>query len=321
MASALSASDIGRTRETRAERQRHGPVGPLAFVDLAAVSILRDVLPVEEQTVLRCMNPYEAGASVNELARLRFAEFLRTAAIFVLDIEDTRAALHSRPPDGVMLPRLPYGRLWLEWHNVTDDGRMGPPLPLLGEGGSHMVLGIGLSEIDPGSSWDVFWPIKGTQVSAIGMIEYRVPHWRITADLLEERRAMGSEEERALIDIAITAADLTTARNVPQDRVRLPRRQREEIDDVYGGESGDAPTRPTVYYINLRRSGEGGAATGERRCRRRVRWLVRGHWRTLRSGRRTWVRAHIRGPLDAPWKGRPVYGPPVGGLRGTPNAV
>jgi len=31
------------------------------------------------------------------------------------------------------------------------------------------------------------------------------------------------------------------------------------------------------------------------------RWLVRGHWRKLSSGRLTWVTAHIKGPPDAPF--------------------
>jgi hypothetical protein len=264
------------------------------------------------------MNPYEARSSNNGYhARKYFVEFLRTATIFLLDDRETRAALNSRPPDGVALPRLPYRRVWLEWHDVSDVGRLGAPVPLVADeqlqaGQRHIyeLLGAGFSELDPGTAWDVFWPIKEIASLSIGPeVAYNVRQWRMTAELLEARRRFGSREEHALIDIAITAADLVTAQNAPRDRVQLPRRQRKQIEQDYADESYEKPFEPGIYYINLRHSGEQQEGTSNhRRSRRRVRWLVRGHWRRLRSGRRTWVRSHIRGPVGAPWKGRPVYG-------------
>lgn len=169
MASAISTVELAddRAKGSR-ERRRLKTPAPLAFLDLAAISLLRDVLPVDEPVVRRCMNPYEAGPSNNgDHPGKHFVEFLRTATIFLLDDRETRAALNSRPPDGVALPRLPYRRVWLEWHDVSDVGRMGAPVPLvadeqLQEGHRHVyeLLGIGLSELDPGTAWDVFWPIK-----------------------------------------------------------------------------------------------------------------------------------------------------------------
>ena len=62
---------------------------------------------------------------------------------------------------------------------------------------------------------------------------------------------------------------------------------------------------PKVYFVDLRQAGEKKGSAGSREYHHR--WLVRGHWRQLASGRRTWVRPYVKGPAGAPWQGRPVY--------------
>lgn len=38
----------------------------------------------------------------------------------------------------------------------------------------------------------------------------------------------------------------------------------------------------------------------------KYRRMVRGHWRRLPE-KSMWIKAYIKGPAGAPWKGRPVY--------------
>lgn len=126
MASAISTVELAddRAKGSR-ERRRLKTPAPLAFLDLAAISLLRDVLPVDEPVVRRCMNPYEAGPSNNgDHPGKHFVEFLRTATIFLLDDRETRAALNSRPPDELRCrdcPIVVFGwngmtsQTWVEW--------------------------------------------------------------------------------------------------------------------------------------------------------------------------------------------------------------
>lgn len=72
---------------------------------------------------------------------------------------------------------------------------------------------------------------------------------------------------------------------------------------------------PQVYFVDVGGSGEthaGGVSNREYHFR----WLVRGHYRHTDGGRllhpvtgqqATWVRPHVKGPVGAPWKGRPVH--------------
>lgn len=62
---------------------------------------------------------------------------------------------------------------------------------------------------------------------------------------------------------------------------------------------------PQVYLVEIKGGVEesGGRSDREYHCR----WMVRGHWRRYKDGRKTWVRPYIKGPAGAPWKGRPVY--------------
>jgi hypothetical protein len=63
-------------------------------------------------------------------------------------------------------------------------------------------------------------------------------------------------------------------------------------------------SHPAVYFVDLRQAGDQKPGSGREY---RHRWLVRGHWRHLADGRRTWVRPYVKGPAGAPWRGRPIY--------------
>jgi hypothetical protein len=285
---------------------------PSAHIPFAALALLRELpLQATEDVVRRSMDLYDPPATFDEMKAFR--EFLQTATIFALDIRDTRAAFDSEPPAGLGLPRLPSRRAWVEWHEFEVVHARGP-IPLLQDRetrGEHDVtydlLGIGIAEIEPGVCWDVYWPCQEIEwVLNEPAVAINVRRWRVTADALADVHSSGPAEAKKLIDLAMTAADVITARNVPHERLQLPRQQRKQFRREQRG--GDHQGGPEVYYVNLRRAGEGQGDRSEGpRYRRRVRWFVRGHWRTYRSGLVTWVRPHVRGPVGAPWKGRPLY--------------
>ena len=90
--------------------------------------------------------------------------------------------------------------------------------------------------------------------------------------------------------------DVLGARHVQLD---VPRPHRRAHERRFG------LPHPQVYFVDLRQAGEKKAGAGGHQYNHR--WLVRGHWRHLPSGRRTWVRPYVKGPAGAPWRGRPVY--------------
>jgi hypothetical protein len=106
----------------------------------------------------------------------------------------------------------------------------------------------------------------------------------------------------------LNAVHLVTARRVRHRPWPMPRGQRKDL-----GRHGMAMP-PRLYRVDLSEAGDIRRGASDREYH--VRWLVRGHWRLAEGGGTyvphkggdcTWVRPYVKGPPDAPWKGRPVY--------------
>jgi hypothetical protein len=65
------------------------------------------------------------------------------------------------------------------------------------------------------------------------------------------------------------------------------------------------PRLAQPYWVSMADSGSTARGASDRTYH--CRWLVSGHWRHYRTGDKTWIRAYVKGPKGAPWKGRPVH--------------
>lgn len=208
------------------------------------------------------------------------------------------------------------------------------------------LWGIAISEISPGTAWAVvavrhsgwFYEThielqkKGDEYERVDsdsglmfdshryerldreMIQYLPPdqsHLWIKDE--EDRRRYDSESayRGAMMGWAVTLVDIVTARNIDLRETFLPSRAVKQLTRA-------APLKKffsRVYDVSISTSSSD--AKDETGNYLTVRFMVRGHWRISDSERAEWVeakeahciwiRAHIKGPPGAPWKGRPVY--------------
>jgi hypothetical protein len=257
-----------------------------------------------------------------------FIGLLRTAGYFVLDRDEALPAINSDPPVGEILefPPLPFPRIWIE----TRDDR-GPSTLVTYEGENDEddlnILGVGIIERDPGKQWDVLMPFefqpKGGEARGFSVIGHSITP---TGFADEVDRATWNEAEgeadpaTAIIGLAITAAHLITAERVPQVEIPIARPQRKRWErELKRPRFEDGPR---VYFVDLKGAGEIRAEGDGSKREYRVRWIVRGHYYKHPGGKFDipdkgkcfFRKAYVKGPIGAPWKGRPVY---VGG-QGTP---
>lgn len=206
------------------------------------------------------------------------------------------------------------------------------------------VYALFISERVPGQIWDCMWywspfDYQNPRFEVDVFIQYtlRASDDGIevlnTFDMKPLESATGDKrlEEIMLVEdngpvhaliraFTIELANIIGARNVPHEAIKPDRHERRRTARRFAKSKIDvANATPIAYYVNLAQAGEttapqGGNGHREYHCR----WLVRGHWRHYtadsgaRSGRSfsersTWVHAHVKGPVGAPWKGRPVY--------------
>lgn len=279
-----------------------------------------------------------SGAEVEDWS----VRMMRTAGVFVLDggpggAEDVLDCVF----EGVEangLPPLPYSRVWIE--AAGDDGPVamadvsgyapdGTTTPEIGQ-----LWGVLILEIEPCVRWAVAclrspgwlypdpdehpWsPLRFEGVSIEKLPRAPFDRSEIFAPAGEDPRHGPSESREAEVVCAwaLMAAELITARGVTT--MPAPRLQRKHLQ--HAGWTGPSVSvgGPQVYRVAL--STSGGETLEETGRSLSCRFLVRGHWRRVR--RRTpgavwveakdawcvWVCAFVKGPVGAPWKGRPVY--------------
>lgn len=291
---------------------------------LALTQMLRRLgarVPVDEATVSIALSPFDPGPVETPEERERLlGSVLRTGTAFVLNAADVPGSgsdvmdLAWEPWDG--LPPLPFPRIWIECAHPTE-ARAAPfpytdsPQETWDEGEWSGLFGIGIVGDEDG--WTLLQlSDKGEDLYAVsepwGEDGFEVEVVRIAPDasshypLVEDRDDPGVGEDianamaawRAIV--LVNMLDVLGVRHVPLDVPRPHRRAHERRFQM---------AHPSVYFVDLRQAGDKREGKGDREYHHR--WLVRGHWRQLEGGRRTWVRPYIKGPAGAPWRGRPIY--------------
>jgi hypothetical protein len=289
-------------------------------------------VPVDEAVVQIALTPMYVGELESEEDRQAFLHaILRTGTTFVLNPEDAPgwgASVEDvswNPWDG--LPPLPFPRLWIECGHPDQSGPI--PFPVMDidsdeswSATSHWsgMFGVGivgnengwvvaeLHEVPDEFTFAMRYPWDDdTNVSVV--VERLAPdasgHYPYPTDPEERERLY---EQRGLYDphnkamtawraiLLVQMIDVLGARQVP---LQVPRPHRRAYERRYGA------AHPSVYFVDLRQTGESKIGSGDRQYHHR--WLVRGHWRHFADGRRTWVRPYVKGPVGAPWRGRPIY--------------
>lgn len=287
-------------------------------------------LPVDEQRVSLAMSPYFSPDWLNtEEVSSTIVALLRTAGYFVIDLTEEewrtvfRDSVFSEIPESeeFEFPPLPFPRIWIEIH----DRDLDQPITIAGLGDSEKqeldsaFMALGIIEKIPGELWDIYLPVF---LSETAMRETGYPSgvfvlgFPITPrGLLESvNDALNFEPEyqRKLISMAVNLAHWITATNISKTEVVLPRTQRKTFTKKY-----KYSTAPSVYYIDIDKSGEKEITPGKSGRHLHVRFLVAGHWRQYSTkvgkdgrqwtGKKVWVKSFIKGPVGSPWKGRPVH--------------
>lgn len=231
---------------------------------------------------------------------------LRTAAVFVLPYADVSALMTSGAfVAGDPLPRLPHTRVLFEWIESWD--AVERPRIVDTDGVVHALDAIGVVERVAGDYWDICLylgdPDEPGKPQATRRFECRYQDGTYALTQLTEHSDSAHDvvAQAATIELSITivaayAVDIVGGRHTPIFLSRAERRRHERRFGVRA---------PMIYRVDLAGAGDQKEGVSDRlyTCR----WLVRGHWRHLPDGSKTWVRSYVKGPAGAPWKGKPIH--------------
>lgn len=273
--------------------------------------------------------PFDVLAESERLVNVHLIAL--TGGIFVFDESDRGAIEYQQYMQTGELPPLPFQRTWLEMWSTEE--RM--PVGLGGYtdwvGDDMVLLSYGIYEQTVGSEWYVYALAQclgprssldsfSWRLLAKGHDEYPVDapdNFKICCKLhpeIGEGIKQMSEDDQGVLDslfyLPIAMAQVVNVLGVRHDEQFLWRPVRRRYQRKFGQE------HPKIYFVNLGHSGEperNRAGGGIREYQHR--WIVRGHYRLDDNGRYivpgkgqcTWVRAHVKGPEGAPWKGRPIH--------------
>lgn len=274
-----------------------------------AVSNLQwhDFLKSDESVVTQAMQPMIKPADAIDF----YETMIRTASVFVLG-DEVMPGIESCDdmPIPFQLPPLPFPRMWIEiWSDMDGHGKGFE----LQEQGCTMVAWA-ISEVERGAKWDVvvaslLWSRKDHDeglmyIDTDAMTTPGLAPMRITPETVyfpsdDDGGEWVVEKE---LSIAATVVEmLHYITSIGTDTVEEPIGR--GIRRAYSRKT-KGWKHPQVYKVKLTNSvRKEGHSDREFHCR----WMVRGHWRHYRDGTKTWVKAYIKGPAGAPWRGRPIY--------------
>lgn len=320
-----------------------GPGGEKLLAAHLMLSGLSEMVPVDETGVALALDRLWLTLETARDWETGLYTMLRTASYYILDANESQEAIASMPPALPSFPPLPFRRVWIEVAK-TERGRHSPApyaewawddpkFPGLIE---HMeILGIAISEVTRGREWQIFLPHKvsyefdgetkdqdaaliasAREREGVRVMAFHItPHEILAPKQMVKGTSWHAGHLQPLLQLAINGAHLITARGVPHHEFRLPRGQRKRLD-----QQRYAPNPPKMYYVDLTRAGEEmDEAPSSREYH--VRWLVSGHWRHLDHATElctcpehhlnpqpaTYIEPYVKGPPNAPWKGRPVH--------------
>lgn len=292
-----------------------GPAGESLLAALILLEQAHETVPIDEASVVRSLDPLNTPDFGNYGDVFAGAvTLLKTGSYYVLDARDAACALASDPPEQDTFPPLPFPRIWIENRHPSMN-KTTPYLRFQDSASDRLekfrvldVLGVGLAEIERGHVWDVYVAFQFSGDLSFFMAERIAPDQVLQGD--PEMSDLASVAFEAIRRLAVGGAHLLTAKNVPHEGILLPRHQRKRLVPALG------KWLPRMYYVNLAASGEHDDHQSGREYH--VRWLVRGHWRHMDGGNAlcscclpprvaTWIEPYIKGPVGAPWKGRPVH--------------
>lgn len=295
-------------------------------------------MPTDEERVKQALDHYETPTAevpewlrgiprnfaIDMMRNLRFTDLIRTGGVFVLDPADVVANMDMETMGrgyGDPLPPCPFPRMFFEF---WDDESVGLVQFRDLDGEPAVLSGVGIVEVIPCRRWTVYWLMPS---SLFGEDEYAIREYELlTEDGLvkygtnEDEYANGPLDDREKLmwkaiayempKLVVETVGILGAQREP---VRVPRQHRRQVERKTG------VAFPTIYRVDLRGAGDtdGEEYGGTREYR--VRWIVRGHYRREPNGeyevpgkgRCGWVRAHVKGPAGAPWRGRPIHVEPV----------
>lgn len=296
---------------------------------------------LDEDEVTKCLDPRRPMQMASRFDQIAYVIGLcQTSSLFVVSARETTNIIRSAGQSPLSeLPRLPYARVAVEpledhgW--VLQSQTFRGEKPLSGEVDPKDMLEIWaafISERSPGRVWDCTWYwsalSQNSHVDVDLFIHYVL---KVTDDGIEvcdfrdDERPLeagygshgyghaiipvDNDQIHALLrTFTIELAHIIGARNVPHETIRPDRHEHRRMTRR-AKKAGMIVSveKPVAYYVNLSQSGEAHIPQeGMGKRQYHVRWLVRGHWRYVGHDY-TWVRPHVKGPIGAPWKGRPVY--------------
>jgi len=169
--------------------------------------------------------------------------------------------------------------------------------------------GFYIQEVIRGSKWQVVAllavsaePVSKGQIadSSMNYITYCVTEDAESIAIVEEGGGTTDLAASQLRSWVVECIHLITAKNV----VHVPesRQMRRNTARKLGVKKVNS------FTIRMSRSQGTGEGYGGSRTYT-VRWIVRGHYRDYKSGKRSWIDPYIKGPAGAPWRNphKPVY--------------
>ena len=291
--------------------------------------------PVDEATVEKCLDPSQPfrhgkGSRWLQPSHEQVVAILKSSILHIVSAVETTHVLRSAGEYPMPeLPPLPYPRIAIEaeeqngWLVSSTHGKV------------YSVYAIFLSEREQGRVWDCLWYWGDAEDldRPYSDDEYYVPFvaWTIQAIPGKKFHVSGAyeghpgnteniPEEAAdtLVKFAIELAQIISADKIPHEPIRpVSRQQKRHWDRKHPYVI--TTDKPRIYYVNLHAAGDTSHEKGDGTRVYHVRWLVRGHWRHYVNGKVTWIKAYVKGPVGAPWKGRPIYRTEEHGKRDTGN--
>lgn len=284
------------------------------YIPLMSELVLGERLKADEATTTIALqhmrfDPFSTE-SLDKVMRHTMA-MIRTGAIYLVPGDHVMEAIRNLPPVSD-LPPLPFPRMVVE----ATDRDTNRPVVLFLSGEEKGLYGLGIKlitilEVAQGTEWNVVIVLSMERKQEYFPFAVKREERGLTTILNKNfLNYYGDDEEKLhtmtelqlsslyLSGFVINLVHLVTARNAPKERVELHRKQRQHFRRNYYIEA------PTVYRVNLDQAGDREGFGG---WHYKVRFLVCGHWRHYKDGRKVWVHPYIKGPPGAPWKGRPVH--------------